>query len=70
FHFEGKKSLHMAVIAGDPVPHWEMCVQLGETVWFGMRSGGRGLQRSMDVGKCDLAHAPPQDPWGDGICRD
>ena len=68
FHYKGKRRLHLAVLAGDPRPHWEMCVRLGETVWFGMRPGGRGLQGSMDVGKCDIARDPPQDPWGEGIC--
>jgi hypothetical protein len=72
FHYEGKRRLHFAVLAGDPRPHWEMCVQFGESVWLGVRPSGRGLQESMELGNCDIAHAhaPSKDPWDSGICKD
>ena len=70
FAFKGKRSLHLAVVAADPKQYWEMCVQIGEKVWFGARPAGFGLQKSIDLGTCDVTHepTPPKDPRDGGIC--
>ena len=53
FFFAGEKTLQLAVLGGDPVPHWEVCIEYDGRIWPGFRPFGFGLQEKMQL-QCDI----------------
>lgn len=65
FSFSGEKTLQLVVIASDPVPHWELCIEYEDRVFPGFRPYGFGLPKKVHL-QCNVDKANPS-VW-DGIC--